>query len=145
MDWSLMDPKHGFLRAQLMYERYKYVYYIAIVVDLFLRFAWTFTLIPAGAASPLSPKLMQYVTPCLAAGEILRRTMWGCFRLENEHLKRAREAGNIDQLGFIPSHLESEHGPKEKDTSVSGNRVLSEVLVLISVVLGLAVLVMVTE
>jgi hypothetical protein len=35
---------------------------------------------------------LQYMAPMLAAGEILRRTMWGFFRIEYEHICTQRLA-----------------------------------------------------
>jgi hypothetical protein len=49
MDWGLFDPKapkeHRFLRKDLMY-RSKWIYYIAMFINLVLRFTWCLTLTP---------------------------------------------------------------------------------------------------
>ena len=42
--------------------------------------------------------------PFLAAAEICRRTMWGCFRLENEHLHNTQ---NFRRVAFVPLHFET--------------------------------------
>lgn len=89
MDWGLGNWKAGGLRDELMFPQ-RWVYYVAIVVDLFARFAWTLTLLPQGEDSPFSPDFVLYLQPSLAAGEILRRTMWGMFRLEWEHISTQR-------------------------------------------------------
>lgn len=113
MDWGLGRPQYNGLRKRLMYRRV-WVYYggstprfhaspprttptltlfcalfaplpatAAICADLVLRFLWTLTLLPSRAGVLL---LADYLDPFLAAAEICRRTMWGLFRLENEHL-----------------------------------------------------------
>ncbi len=64
-------------------------YYAAVVVDLLLRFNWLYSLIPPGH-NPLpfihSSTLPVVVTTNVIVCEFLRRTMWGFFRVENEHL-----------------------------------------------------------
>ncbi len=74
------------LRDQLIFKKPQ-LYWIAIGVDLVLRFAWSLTLIPRGSDSPLPQWLTLYLDPALAALEIMRRCMWGCLRLEHEHLR----------------------------------------------------------
>jgi hypothetical protein len=72
---------------------------MSIVADLFLRFTWTLTLITrVSADAALTAELMHYISPFLAVAELFRRTMWGCFRLENEHLTNhsSSRIGNYD-------------------------------------------------
>lgn len=57
MDWGLGDRRHGFLREELLFPA-KPPYYAAILVDLFMRFAWTLTLIPQGEDSPFPPDFL---------------------------------------------------------------------------------------
>lgn len=65
------------------------VYYAAVVVDLLLRFNWLYSIIPPGH-NPLpfihSSTLPVVITTNVIVCEFLRRTMWGFFRVENEHL-----------------------------------------------------------
>lgn len=47
MDWGLLRtraPGKRFLRERLLYPAW--TYYVASVVDLFLRFAWVLSLLP---------------------------------------------------------------------------------------------------
>lgn len=73
------------------------VYYAAIVVDLLLRFNWLYSLIPPGH-NPLpfihSSTLPVVITTNVIVCEFLRRTMWGFFRVENEHLNNTEVGGN---------------------------------------------------
>ncbi len=69
-----------------------WVYLLVIAGNLVLRFAWTLTLLPASAAqsaevSPVYFSFLTHVGPLIAAGEILRRMVWGFFRLEFEQLE----------------------------------------------------------
>jgi hypothetical protein len=117
MDWGLWrhrrwgcssagasDSPRRWLRAQLMYAAPHY--YGAMVADLLLRFLWTLSLIPSGhGLHPFSEELQTVLAPVLAGLEILRRTMWGCFRLENEHLHNCASFRKVD---FVPTHFESD-------------------------------------
>ena len=85
VDFGLGDMRHGGLRDQLMYPS-RSTYYVCIVADLFLRFAWSLTLVPRGEHAPFAPNVIIYLQPMLAVGEVTRRCMWGALRLENEHI-----------------------------------------------------------
>jgi len=83
---SLISPKDGeypFLRKNLIYHEPSY-YYAAIVLDLILRFLWVISLAPQTyTIFGIGPKLALFMGTC----EIARRSMWGIFRVEWEHLK----------------------------------------------------------
>jgi hypothetical protein len=68
----------GILRDTLLYP-YRPWYFIAIVLDLLLRFAWASTISPTEAFVPIA-----YTKVLLAALELLRRAHWGLFRMEWE-------------------------------------------------------------
>ena len=85
MDFGLGDLRYAGLRDQLMYAN-KSVYYVCIVADLFLRFAWSLTLVPRGEHAPFAPGVIIYLQPLLAIAEVTRRCMWGALRLEYEHI-----------------------------------------------------------
>jgi hypothetical protein len=60
---------------------------VAVVVDLLLRFLWTVSLLPEAQEGILAD--FQYrVRFILPFCELLRRSMWSWFRLENEQLAR---------------------------------------------------------
>ncbi len=73
---SMKDPP--FLRTYLIYPSIWW-YYLAIVADLVLRFMWVVVLMPG-----VGPHLSLF----LGTIEIVRRSMWGLFRVEREHLVR---------------------------------------------------------
>jgi hypothetical protein len=81
MDWSLFqfDSKYFLLRDEITFKSPN-VYYIAMVIDVILRFQWVFYV--------LFPKQIQQsaiTSFCIAVSEILRRFIWIFFRMENEH------------------------------------------------------------
>lgn len=75
-----------------------YIYIAVIVSNLVLRFAWALTLLPppidlpsAGSDQPASGPvyvfLFTHAAPIAASVEVLRRMVWGIFRLEQEQLE----------------------------------------------------------
>ncbi|KIY70704.1 EXS-domain-containing protein [Cylindrobasidium torrendii FP15055 ss-10] len=86
MDWSLMKPraKHRFLRDDLLYTNYVWLYYVTIVLNIILRFAWVIYIPALGPDNYLRSFIVGTI-------EVFRRVLWNFYRLENEHL------GNVDQ------------------------------------------------
>ncbi|POM65962.1 EXS domain containing hypothetical protein [Phytophthora palmivora] len=142
MDWGLGRPQFKFLGDSQMFSR-KWVYYAAIMADLFLRFAWTLTLIPPRGAARWLPLYLQPFTMVL---ELFRRTFWSFFRLENEHLRNTQGFRRVD---FIPLHYDHGVGDVEKaDDEVEqlDFRVFTlKILAVIFTVLGLSVVAIVIE
>eukprot|EP00736_Rhodelphis_marinus_P006340 Rmarinus@m.1259 len=138
MDWGLLEPGSPwpFLRRRLMFRRV-WVYYVAMVADFFLRFLWTLTLVPAAGHPLLSGFVQRYLDPFLMVIEIFRRSMWGCFRLEYEHISNSLEFRHLD---FVPLRFETSTRVRTEEKKVLGTAVIVEVLVVILVVLSLAVL-----
>ncbi|CAM9573367.1 unnamed protein product, partial [Phaeothamnion confervicola] len=54
--------------------------------NLVLRFLWTVSIIPENRGNLFTADFQIYLSPVIAAAEILRRSMWGFLRVENEHL-----------------------------------------------------------
>lgn len=81
MDWSLLQPgaKTRFLRNVRGYKQ-PWIYYIAMVVDVVLRFNWIFYVI-------YTHDVQHSSTASFFVGlsEVTRRGMWTLFRVENEH------------------------------------------------------------
>lgn len=115
---------------------------MAIVADLFLRFAWTLTLIPPQS----SRTLPLYLQPFTMVGELFRRTFWSFFRLENEHLRNTQGFRRVD---FIPLHYDHGVGDdlEEKDDiePLNGHVFLMKILLIIFLVLGLSIAAIVIE
>ncbi|OWZ05691.1 hypothetical protein PHMEG_00022170 [Phytophthora megakarya] len=142
MDWGLGRPQFKFLGDSQMFSR-KWVYYAAIIADLFLRFAWTLTLIPPRGAARWLPLYLQPFTMVL---ELFRRTFWSFFRLENEHLRNTQGFRRVD---FIPLHYDHGVGDVDKehdDVEQLDFRVFTlKILAVIFTVLGLSVVAIVIE
>ncbi|EDO15873.1 hypothetical protein Kpol_1009p20 [Vanderwaltozyma polyspora DSM 70294] len=96
MDWSLLQNIHGknrFLRDDLYlagrknwktgeyYSDRKSVYYMAMVIDVILRFQWI-----VYAITPESIQQSAVTSFVLAFTEVIRRFIWIIFRIENEHV-----------------------------------------------------------
>ncbi|KAJ7269844.1 EXS family protein/ERD1/XPR1/SYG1 family protein [Mycena rebaudengoi] len=86
MDWSILrlNAKYPLLRSDLVYTNHIYLYYIAILSNILIRFIWVLY-IPIRGPDPM---LRAFIA---ASFEMLRRVQWNFYRLENEHL------GNVDQ------------------------------------------------
>jgi hypothetical protein len=81
MDWGLGRREFNWLGPRLMFPHQGW-YYIAIFADIFLRFLWVTSLVPPDSGAVFA--FPNYLTALVVAAEILRRTMWGFFRLEQE-------------------------------------------------------------
>jgi hypothetical protein len=79
MDWDLGKPGSRFLRPRLLYPtKSGKRYYLAIATNLFGRVCWAIAITPT-----LYPSDWRLG---FAVVEILRRTQWLIFRVENEHI-----------------------------------------------------------
>ncbi|KAK9107509.1 hypothetical protein Syun_023520 [Stephania yunnanensis] len=83
IDWGLLQKssKNWWLRDKLLIP-HKKVYYVAIVLNVLLRFAWLQTVLDFEISSLHREAMISIV----ASLEIIRRGIWNFFRLENEHL-----------------------------------------------------------
>lgn len=67
-----------------------WMYLLSIIGNLFLRFAWTLTLLSpdlSQRSQSVSSILFYHLGPIIAAAEVMRRMVWGFFRLEYEQLE----------------------------------------------------------
>ncbi|XP_043816430.1 phosphate transporter PHO1 homolog 3-like isoform X2 [Manihot esculenta] len=83
IDWGLLqrNSKNRWLRNKLLIP-HKIVYYLAMVLNALLRFAWLQTVLNFNFFSLHRETSIAIV----ASLEIIRRGIWNFFRLENEHL-----------------------------------------------------------
>ncbi|CAH2045654.1 unnamed protein product, partial [Thlaspi arvense] len=82
-DWGLLNrtSKNRWLRDKLLIPQKK-VYFIAMILNILLRFAWLQTVLDFN----FSFMHRQTMVAVVASLEIIRRGIWNFFRLENEHL-----------------------------------------------------------
>jgi EXS family len=81
------------LRSKRLYP-HTWLYIAAAAVNLVLRFCWTVTIVPenvrhnssAGGSYLFSKDFQMYMSPFVAAAEIVRRSLWGVLRVEAEHI-----------------------------------------------------------
>jgi hypothetical protein len=89
----LLGTTFSFRRTRLLGPLSTYL--LVIALNLVLRFSWTLTLLPPptdedSADGPsLYVSFMTHLGPMLASAEIVRRMVWGFFRLEHEQLEIA--------------------------------------------------------
>ncbi|KAJ2725685.1 Signal transduction protein [Coemansia sp. Benny D115] len=116
MDWGLFESrsKHRFLRSELKFDR-PWVYYVAIVVDVILRFVWITQISPNffSFGHKVHASTIAYIAAVL---EVLRRFSWNFFRVENEHISNCGQfrATTDIPLPFRPDTLE----PSDSDRVV---------------------------
>ncbi|EQC36068.1 hypothetical protein SDRG_06803 [Saprolegnia diclina VS20] len=136
MDWGLMRPEHKFLAERHMYPR-RTVYYIAIIADFFLCYAWVLTLIPPSAEQALNHSFFVYIHPFSMVLEPIRRTIWSFFTVENEHL---RNTMGFRKEQFVPLFFERGVGaPPPEDTSETAQRLKRRTKLLISGVIAFVI------
>mmetsp|Transcript_22017 Transcript_22017/g.45866 ORF Transcript_22017/g.45866 Transcript_22017/m.45866 type:complete len:920 (-) Transcript_22017:91-2850(-) len=134
MDWGLGRPEHKLLGPRLMFPHVSW-YYVAIFMDIFLRFLWVTSLVPPDSGAVFS--FPNYLTALVMAFEIFRRTVWGFFRLEQEH--RANTTG-YRRVDFVPLHFNTGHEHQYKGKGEErGLGVLMEVLAVAAVVISISV------
>jgi hypothetical protein len=107
MDWGLVTLSRADGSLRMRSNRFigsNWIYYLAIVVNFVLRFAWILTLIQldvtntekdAGERKDKYIFVFDYLHPVAAGLEILRRMMWGIFRVEFEESERESEAVGV--------------------------------------------------
>ncbi|XP_010258276.1 PREDICTED: phosphate transporter PHO1 homolog 3-like [Nelumbo nucifera] len=83
VDWGLLQrqSKNRWLRDKLLIKQ-KSVYFVAMILNILLRFAWLQTVLDFKVSFLHREALIAIV----ASLEIIRRGIWNFFRLENEHL-----------------------------------------------------------
>jgi len=120
-------------------------YYGVIVADLFLRFMWMQSLVPPSSGAHF--ELPAYLTAVSMVLELIRRTLWSFFRLENEHRTRTQHYGEKDDIDFVPFHFTTGHNHKyQQNNKRSGRTVLVEVLAVgISVLVLCSVVVIIAQ
>jgi len=101
VDWKLFQPSsHTFLRNLIVLPRFRPFYYIAMILDLLLRYFWAYTL--TNAWGTVNSNLAYLALSFL---EIFRRAMWAFFRVENEAVTNHEDYRNfnfpVPKLGLL--------------------------------------------
>ncbi|CAK4077925.1 unnamed protein product [Aphanomyces euteiches] len=134
MDWGLGRIEHKFLAERHMYRR-RSIYYVAIIVNFFLCYAWVLTLIPPSAEQAINHSFFVYIHPFSMILEPIRRTLWSFFTVENEHL---RNTMGFRKEQFIPLHYERGVGaPDPNENSAENKRKKRRNKVVIAVIIAL--------
>ncbi|KAH6824863.1 EXS family protein [Perilla frutescens var. hirtella] len=114
IDWGLLQrrSKNLFLRDKLIVP-HKNVYFLAMVLDIFLRFAWLQLVLILDVHS-LHGKTVSTIFSCL---EILRRGLWNFFRLENEHLNNVGKFRAFKSVPLPFTYYEDEDETDESENN----------------------------
>ena len=85
-DWAFLQKgsSNFLLRSQLSYP-YKWFYYVIILANFVMRFAWTLSISSHSFIQQLS--IRHFVSLLLAIVENFRRSCWNYIRIEVEHIK----------------------------------------------------------
>jgi len=104
MDWSVLRPRarYLFLRSELLYPGHVPLYYLAIIINLFLRFTWFLYIPRSGPSMAIRSFIVQIL-------EMLRRWIWNFIRLENEHLINISKSGQVAKSSCVHT---GHHSPK---------------------------------
>ena len=96
---------------------------------------WVLTLVPPSSGAKF--EVPSYLTAVTMILELFRRTVWGFFRLENEHRSNAAGFRRVD---FVPLHFNTghDHGYADKKEK-TGMTVLREVFLIAIFVAGICV------
>ena len=96
VDWGLgrFGTKNFFLRDKIVYP--KNWYYFAIVVDLILRFSWTWNFIK------IDKQYDEWKNLVMALLEAYRRIQWCVFRIENENCSNPENYRTILAIPELP-------------------------------------------
>lgn len=100
MDVSLLQPgANPFLLRTHRAFGYTWVYYVFLITDPILRFSWIFYII-------YSDDVVQAAALSFYIGlaEIIRRTIWSAFRVENEHVTNVSTYRATRELPLPFSH-----------------------------------------
>ena len=94
---------------------------------------WVMTLIPPQSLAKF--EIPYYLTAVTMSLELFRRTLWGFFRLENEHRNNTQ---GFRRVSFVPLHFSTGHSHKyDKQKQHSGRKVIGEVAAVTIVVVSI--------
>ena len=84
MDYGMLQKGANYpLRNKLSYSK-KQVYYVALILNFFMRFAWGLTITPDYVYTFVRP---EFFLMLLYLIEMFRRGMWNFFRVELKHIE----------------------------------------------------------
>ncbi|KAK5111360.1 hypothetical protein LTR62_005200 [Meristemomyces frigidus] len=125
-DWSMpLNPysrPYPFLRKTLAYRKHVWYYYVAMILDVCLRFNWIFYIIYKDDAQHSS-----IVSFLISLSEVIRRSIWVLFRVENEHCANVGRSRALRDPA-LPFDLQPETTSQPLVPSVPGNQEVGPVL-----------------
>jgi len=92
---------------------------------------WVLTLVPPKTGAAFA--IPDYLNALSMMLELFRRTLWGFFRLENEH--RSNVAG-YRRIGFVPLHFNTGHKHAYEDKKEKRGAVVLREVMLVAIVVA---------
>ncbi|KAG2276410.1 hypothetical protein Bca52824_058965 [Brassica carinata] len=122
LDWGLLNrtSKNRWLRDKLLIPQKK-VYFIAMILNVLLRFAWVQTVLDFN----FSFMHKQTMVAVVASLEIIRRGIWNFFRLENEHLNNTQKQQRKPELMKFGKEFSSQMVPEWHEAYMDYNHLKS--------------------
>eukprot|EP01012_Entosiphon_sulcatum_P057422 TRINITY_DN8118_c0_g1_i1.p1 TRINITY_DN8118_c0_g1~~TRINITY_DN8118_c0_g1_i1.p1 ORF type:complete len:901 (-),score=134.49 TRINITY_DN8118_c0_g1_i1:20-2722(-) len=127
MDWGLLrrNSPRLLLRKGLVYPVASY--YVAMVVNIFLRFSWVvIMLIRMSRHDSYADEWFLYLWPVL---EVFRRCLWNVFRMENEHLNNCGKFRPVKDVPIPALAMRLKNMQAEQQGAISPRTPLSPVSV----------------
>ncbi|KAI8879556.1 EXS-domain-containing protein [Backusella circina FSU 941] len=118
-DWGLFEPhcRNFLLRKNIVF--YKWSYYLAMPVNVLLRFSWVLNFSP-----DIRRELLWLI---IAVLEAYRRLQWNFFRMENEHLNNCGNYHAIKEIP-LPFPLNSRPSSNMDDESIRSRPTPTEII-----------------
>jgi hypothetical protein len=122
MDWGLLrrDSQVKFLRSSILFP--PIAYYIAMLSNLALRVSWVLTISPARIGLNVDHDIVLLLVASL---EIIRRSQWNIYRMENEHLNNC---GQFRVTREIPTAIPLPRSDSDDEAIAEGDELAENVL-----------------
>eukprot|EP01083_Nonionella_stella_P043779 118156_1 len=144
MDWNLCPWKQRIKQYPIHW------YYLAIIVDVILRFSWTFTLFPSHAnpffyyASVWEPLAVELFMWVIYALEVFRRCVWAVFRVEKAHNGQKEEFRTYEYVPVFFENTTLIQEKAEKQNKSSPLTMRKEVIAMCFLLVVIAVIISIT-
>jgi len=118
---------------------YPAIYYgFAIIIDLVLRFSWSFTLVSTTINPYFSNNISEvWFVSYIEIAELVRRAIWSTIRVENAHLSRKDEFRSYDYVPLLYEQmtLVENYSPPRSKSIIMEIMCLTMLVVIITIVI----------
>lgn len=118
-------------------------YVIAMIIDINLRFLWTFTLFPTTANPYFSTEINpSYFLLFIEIAELCRRGSWAIFRVERSHVSRKDEFRSYEYVPLFYEHTTLVEQQQQQNKPAS---MLMEILAIFILVVIVVIILIATD